>query len=239
MAGLRQRSVDMKRLCEELISHYRNLMLPYCPAGRLAGVPPEEEALYLEKAGRTPRARACARSACWAARWKNEPGHRTSASSWSWPLFALDRNASERGAGPSRPCPPQQPRLLRPLPPARRRPAHGSPRGGRPGGAPPSAQRRRTACPGKRRHKSRPVRHRRRREPQRRLQARPSSRARGRTPRPGRRSPCSCAEVPPPKRPGAACPARARKAQAAPAGQAQKFEPWPQVLAALERQDKC
>ena len=57
VAGLRQRSVDMKRLCEELISHYRNLMLAALPGGKglLAGVPPEEEALYLEKAGQTPQ----------------------------------------------------------------------------------------------------------------------------------------------------------------------------------------
>ena len=51
VAQLRQRSVDMKRLCEELIAHYRNLMLAALPGGKnlLAGVPPEEEALYMEK----------------------------------------------------------------------------------------------------------------------------------------------------------------------------------------------
>ena len=51
VALLRQRSVDMKRLCEELIAHYRNLMLAALPGGKnlLAGVPPEEEALYLQK----------------------------------------------------------------------------------------------------------------------------------------------------------------------------------------------
>ena len=58
VAALRQGSVDMKRLCEELISHYRNLMLAALPGGRalLAGVPPEEEQLYLEKAGQIPQA---------------------------------------------------------------------------------------------------------------------------------------------------------------------------------------
>lgn len=52
VAELRQRSVDMKRLCEELIAHYRNLMLGTLSGGKklLAGVPPEEEALYLQKA---------------------------------------------------------------------------------------------------------------------------------------------------------------------------------------------
>ena len=58
VAQLRQRSVDMKRLCEELIAHYRNLMLAALPGGKnlLAGVPPEEEALYLEKGAFAPQA---------------------------------------------------------------------------------------------------------------------------------------------------------------------------------------
>lgn len=58
VAQLRQRSVDMKRLCEELIAHYRNLMLAALPGGKnlLAGVPPEEEALYLEKGASAPQA---------------------------------------------------------------------------------------------------------------------------------------------------------------------------------------
>lgn len=51
VAQLRQRSVDVKRLCEELIQHYRNLMLAPISGGEklLAGIPPEEEAQYLEK----------------------------------------------------------------------------------------------------------------------------------------------------------------------------------------------
>ncbi len=54
VAQLRQRSVDMKRLCEELIGHYRNLMLAALPGGKqlLAGVAPEEEKRYLETAQR-------------------------------------------------------------------------------------------------------------------------------------------------------------------------------------------
>ena len=57
VARLRQGSVDMKRLCEELVGHYRNLMLAALPGGKnlLAGVPPEEEALYLEKAASIPQ----------------------------------------------------------------------------------------------------------------------------------------------------------------------------------------
>ena len=51
LAQLRQQSVDVKRLTEELIAHYRALMLASLPGGQslLSGVSPEEEALYLEK----------------------------------------------------------------------------------------------------------------------------------------------------------------------------------------------
>ena len=51
LAQLRQQSVDVKRLTEELIAHYRALMLAALPGGQslLSGVSPEEEALYLEK----------------------------------------------------------------------------------------------------------------------------------------------------------------------------------------------
>ena len=50
-AQLRQQSVDVKRLTEELIAHYRALMLAALPGGQslLSGVSPEEEAQYLEK----------------------------------------------------------------------------------------------------------------------------------------------------------------------------------------------
>ena len=51
LAQLRQQSVDVKRLTEELIAHYRALMLAALPGGQalLSGVSPEEERLYLEK----------------------------------------------------------------------------------------------------------------------------------------------------------------------------------------------
>ena len=51
LAQLRQQSVDVKRLTEELIAHYRALMLAALPGGQalLSGVSPEEEAHYLEK----------------------------------------------------------------------------------------------------------------------------------------------------------------------------------------------
>ena len=50
LAQLRQQSVDVKRLTEELIAHYRALMLAALPGGQslLSGVSPEEEALYLQ-----------------------------------------------------------------------------------------------------------------------------------------------------------------------------------------------
>ena len=51
LAALRQQSVDVKRLTEELIAHYRALMLAALPGGQslLSGVSPEEEMQYLEK----------------------------------------------------------------------------------------------------------------------------------------------------------------------------------------------
>ena len=52
LAQLRQQdSVDVKRLTDELIAHYRALMLAALPGGQalLTGVSPEEEALYLQK----------------------------------------------------------------------------------------------------------------------------------------------------------------------------------------------
>lgn len=52
VAELRQKSVDMRRLCMELAGHYRNLMLASLPQGTslLAGVSPEEEAAYAARA---------------------------------------------------------------------------------------------------------------------------------------------------------------------------------------------
>lgn len=51
LAVLRQQSVDVKRLTEELIAHYRALMLAALPGGQslLSGASPEEEKQYLEK----------------------------------------------------------------------------------------------------------------------------------------------------------------------------------------------
>ncbi len=47
----------MKRLADELVGHYRNLMLAALPGGKglLSGVSPEEEHLYLEKAVQIPQ----------------------------------------------------------------------------------------------------------------------------------------------------------------------------------------
>ena len=54
LAQLRQQSVDVKRLTEELIAHYRALMLAALPGGQalLSGVSPEEDKLLLEKGPR-------------------------------------------------------------------------------------------------------------------------------------------------------------------------------------------
>ena len=51
LAQLRQQSVDVKRLTEELIAHYRALMLAALPGGQslLSGVSPEEEAFVSGK----------------------------------------------------------------------------------------------------------------------------------------------------------------------------------------------
>ena len=59
VAELRQKSVDMRRLCTELAGHYRNLMLSSLPQGTslLTGISPEEEAAYAARAN-TPQADA-------------------------------------------------------------------------------------------------------------------------------------------------------------------------------------
>ena len=53
VAELRQRSVDLRRLCEELLVHYRNLLLAALPQGAslLGGVPPQQEQEYIRRAG--------------------------------------------------------------------------------------------------------------------------------------------------------------------------------------------
>ncbi len=60
LAALRQKSVDLKRLAEELILHYRNLMLASLPNGNrlLSGVSPEEEAQYLATCRTIPQAQS-------------------------------------------------------------------------------------------------------------------------------------------------------------------------------------
>lgn len=60
LAELRQRSVDVKRLSEELIAHYRSLLLAALPGGRalLSGVSPEEERLYQDKTAQVGQSEA-------------------------------------------------------------------------------------------------------------------------------------------------------------------------------------
>lgn len=52
LAELRQKSVDLRRLCEELIGHYRSLMLACLPGGGelLSAASPEERQGYLDRA---------------------------------------------------------------------------------------------------------------------------------------------------------------------------------------------
>lgn len=52
VSELRERSIDLKRLCDELILHYRNLMIAGMPGGAplLSGVSAEEERRYAEAA---------------------------------------------------------------------------------------------------------------------------------------------------------------------------------------------
>ena len=60
VAQLREKSIDIKRLCDELILHYRNLLLGGVPGAQdlLAGVSDEEEQRYLEAATAVPQAAA-------------------------------------------------------------------------------------------------------------------------------------------------------------------------------------
>ena len=76
LAQLRQQSVDVKRLTEELIAHYRALMLAALPGGQalLSGVSPEEEKLYLEKGPRMGQREAIRR---WRYRLCPSPGLRS------------------------------------------------------------------------------------------------------------------------------------------------------------------
>lgn len=55
IADLRERSIDIKRLCDEMILHYRNLLLAGVSGGAhlLTGVSAQEETLYLEAAAHT------------------------------------------------------------------------------------------------------------------------------------------------------------------------------------------
>lgn len=57
VARLREKSIDIKRLCDELILHYRNLLLANVQGGvrLLVGVSEEEEQKYMEAAASVPQ----------------------------------------------------------------------------------------------------------------------------------------------------------------------------------------
>ena len=120
LAQLRQQdSVDIKRLTDELIAHYRALMLAALPGGQalLTGVSPEEEALYLQKARRWASGNPSGPSGCWATRWSTWPAAATSALSWNWhwSIWQSRCNPWRSRSRPFRPVP--LPPLLR-KPPA-------------------------------------------------------------------------------------------------------------------------
>ena len=87
LAALRQQSVDVKRLTEELIAHYRSLMLAALPGGGScsAASPPRRRTSTWPKAPPWASGKPSGPSAPWAARWSTWPGAATSGSSWSWP----------------------------------------------------------------------------------------------------------------------------------------------------------
>ncbi|MEG1153541.1 MAG: DNA polymerase III subunit gamma/tau [Ruthenibacterium sp.] len=60
VATLREKSIDIKRLCDELVLHYRNLLLAGVAGGQnlLTGVSVQEEQRYLEAAKTIPQAQA-------------------------------------------------------------------------------------------------------------------------------------------------------------------------------------
>lgn len=68
IASLRQASVDMKRLCDELIVHYRNLMLAAVPGAQnlLSGISREEQEQYESHAQNISAAQAvqCIKTLC-------------------------------------------------------------------------------------------------------------------------------------------------------------------------------
>ena len=87
LAQLRQQdSVDIKRLTDELIAHYRALMLAALPGGQalLTGVSPEEEALYLQKGPALGQREPIRAIRLLATRWSTWPAAATSALSWNW-----------------------------------------------------------------------------------------------------------------------------------------------------------
>ncbi len=128
VAELRERSVDIKRLCDELILHYRNLMLAGMPDGArlLTGVSAEEERRYAEEAPGLARGDAirAVKTLCAAL---DQMGKGTDARvELEVALFRLCEDASSAAPVPQtppRPCAAPQPFAAAPLPP----PAAGAP----------------------------------------------------------------------------------------------------------------
>ena len=68
LAALRQQSVDVKRLTEELIAHYRALMLAALPGGQslLSGVSPKRNSSTSKRPSSGPAGRPSGPSVHWA-----------------------------------------------------------------------------------------------------------------------------------------------------------------------------
>ena len=210
VAQLRQRSVDMKRLCEELIAHYRNLMLAALPGGKnlLAGVPPEEEALYLEKGASAPQAGSVR-----AIRQLGDAMEKMSRGTdprieLELALFAISQPAAQPAAAPAQAAPPQA-----------RQPA---PFAAAPAPASSAWQPAAPAQPAAQAQAEVPA------QTAAAAQAEPAP-----APLPWENQPMEQQPAAQPK----PRPARPAAAKPAVSGPPQPFEPWPQVLDALKKRD--
>ena len=129
LAQLRQQdSVDIKRLTDELIAHYRALMLAALPGGQalLTGVSLRKKPSICKKARRWASGNPSGPSGCWATRWSTWPGAATSALSWNWHWSIWQSRCSpwRSRSRPFRPVPlppllRKPPGLLRPHRPSR------------------------------------------------------------------------------------------------------------------------
>ncbi|PWL87804.1 MAG: DNA polymerase III subunit gamma/tau [Oscillospiraceae bacterium] len=111
VAQLREKSVDVKRLCDELILHYRNLLLAGVPGGQelLMGTSAEEQARY-EQAARSVSPQAAVRAVKVLSDALDKMGKGTDARiELELALFNLCQPQEMRAAQPATPAPRPQP----------------------------------------------------------------------------------------------------------------------------------